>query len=223
MIVPPKPPNKILCELCGSDITDVLKEVSATINAPSVPIQPTIPAPVSQNRQNSLPDYQNMPAFPISAILKQTHPRLSPNRPTVDGQTSMPGIQPSPGSGAMLQFPQLKQKILIPNNVSEFYFGRNAILPLVNPAEYDVEWLNSISRVQKDPQYRVVKQHFTITRDQSGNYFIEDSQSAWGTWVNRQQIKNKGKVQLRNGDKIELMLSKPMVQTIFPLVILFQS
>ena len=96
------------------------------------------------------------------------------------------------------------------------------IIPLVNPNKFDIEWLNSISRVRKESSGQI-KQHLLITRLQNGTYYIEDNQSRWGTWVNRQQIKGKGKIQIQNGDRIELMLSKPNVKQIFPFVIMFRT
>ena len=120
---------------------------------------------------------------------------------------------------AFLYFPQINQKVIIPTNSSIFHFGRNTILPLVNPNEFDIEWLNSISRIRKQNQ-QILKDHFKIIRDK-GAFFIEDTQSRWGTWLNRQQIKGKGMVRLKNGDKIELMLSKPSIKNVFPFVIKF--
>ena len=114
------------------------------------------------------------------------------------------------------------QKILIPAKNTEFYFGRNIILSLIGPSQkYDLEWLNSISRVQKDQRNNVIREHFIIYKDRYGAYYIEDRGSSWGTWVDGRQIKGLGKVQLRGGAKIELKLAKPGVDQIVPFIIQF--
>ncbi len=126
-----------------------------------------------------------------------------------------------PAGGAFLDMPQIKQKILIPPHNKEFHFGRNNVLGLIGPSqEYDLEWLNSISRVQKGKNNKFVRQHFFITKE-NNQFYIEDKQSSWGTWVNGRQIKGLGKIPLKNGDKIELKLGKPGVDQIIPFVLHF--
>ncbi|MHA1612713.1 MAG: FHA domain-containing protein, partial [Promethearchaeota archaeon] len=159
---------------------------------------------------------QNTP-FPKSYIKSRANQSISapPFAPQGNKQ-----LQP-PINGALLVFPQIQKSIQIQSNQNDFYFGRNSILPLVSPQDYDTEWLNSISRVRKDNNNRIVHQHFRLQKDSSGNYSIEDSRSRWGTWVNRQQIKGRGAILLANGDKIELMLSKPNTKQIVPFEIMF--
>ena len=200
--------NKIInCDFCGSSLSDIAKEF--LYNAEEEKKQQKVTPPV----------YQNMPSFPISqklqkSQLKSAQPRQFPfrfrNKPS----------DPTPSKEAFLYFPQINQKVIIPSNESIFHFGRNTILPLVNPNEFDVEWLNSISRVRKQ-DHQINKYHFLIKRDKKGLFSIEDTESRWGTWLNRQQIKGKGNNSLRNGDKIELMLSKPNIKNVFPFVIKF--
>ncbi len=199
----------INCDFCGSSLSDIAKEF--LINAEEEKKGPNVIPPV----------YQNIPSFPISQKLqksqsKGTQPRQFPfrfgNKPK----------RTTSSKEVFLYFPQINQKVIIPSNTSIFHFGRNTILPLVNPNEFDVEWLNSISRVRKQ-NHQIFKYHFIIIRDRKGLFFIEDKESRWGTWLNRSQIKGKGKIALKNGDKIELMLSKPNIKNVFPFVIKFSS
>ena len=199
--------TSIICNFCGSSLKDIAKEFLTQ-------------AEEEKKQQNVKPPvYQNIPSFPISqklqkSQLKSSQPRQFPFRFRTKPK------KPTPSKEAFLYFPQLNQKVIIPSNASIFHFGRNIILPLVNSNEFDVEWLNSISRIRKQNQ-KVYKYHFKIKRDKKGLYFIEDTESRWGTWLNRTQIKGKGKKSLGNGDKIELMLSKPNIKNVVPFVIKF--
>ena len=49
----------------------------------------------------------------------------------------------------------------------------------------------------------ISRQHLTISHEY-GNYYIEDPNSGNGTWLNGNDIRGKGKQQLRNGDQIDL-------------------
>ncbi len=215
------PTKKIeaVCELCGSPLIDEVKTALATSSGMGSPLA-SIPSSPSFSKGS----------FPS---LEQTKPTkdLSPN-PESSGQ-----LPPSPlptqskmiktvtrptGGEAWLVLPQLNQKIIIPFAANAYHFGRNVILPLVSPQTFDVEWLNSISRVRKQ-NAQVVGFHFVITRGRTGQFFIEDMQSRWGTWINRQQIKGRGEMPLKNGDRIELVLSKPNVKEIYSLVIEFYA
>lgn len=210
--VNPKVP--IICEFCGSELTDHLKNMG---NA-----QPSIEMGVPQNEEPSqLPSYNDLPAFPQSQMIRPgTNPAQS------SGATQMQTQMPFPTAAQQLSGPyikilQINQNIPIPESEKEFHFGRNTIYNLFNPMQYDVEWLNSISRVQKNDKGQVQRQHFIIFIQSGNKFLIEDKNSRWGTWVNKTQIKGKGKVPIKNGDKIELILFKPGVKSVFPFVIEF--
>ena len=199
--------SKINCDFCGSSLSDIAKEFLS--HAEEEKKQQYVKPPV----------YQNIPSFPISqklqrSQLKSSQPRQFPFRFRAKPKG------PTSSKDVFIYFPQINQKVLIPTNASIFHFGRNTILPLVNPNDFDVEWLNSISRVRKQ-NHQIYKYHFKIIRDKKGLFYIEDKESRWGTWLNRQQIKGKGKKKLVNEDKIELMLSKPNIKNVFPFVIKF--
>jgi len=197
----------ITCDFCGSSLKDIAKEFLTH-------------AEEEKKQQNVKPPvYQNMPSFPISqklqkSQLKSSQPRQFPFRFKAKPR------RPTPSKETFLYFPQINQKVIFPSKASIFHFGRNIILPLVNPNDFDVEWLNSISRIRKQ-NHQIYKYHFKITRDKKRKYFIEDTESRWGTWLNRKQIKGKGRIPMKNGDKIELMLSKPNIKNVFPFVIKF--
>ena len=154
------------------------------------------------------------PAFPKSMIARPE--TVVPPKPL-----SAPPVVPQSSGQAHLHFAQFNISIAVPVNTPEFHFGRNLLFPLVDSQKYDVDFLNAISRIKFDPQNRIVGEHFIIWRDKRGNYFIEDNNSKWGTWVNKQQIKGRGKVPLKKNDAIELMLAKQNSRTVFPLLINF--
>jgi len=206
----------VSCQYCGSNLSDLAKETlrnareARKSSTPTiVPQQASFPPPAPTSTQTS--------AFPSASHTPSGTSHKSPAR-SFPFQMNRPKSKIKLG---VLVFPQLQQSLDIPTSSPVFHFGRNSILPLVSPARFDVGWLNSISRVRKQ-KHRVVHQHFIIRRDTSGNYFIEDTKSRWGTWVNRQQIKGHGEIALKHGDKIELMLSKPNEKSVFQFVILFQ-
>ncbi|TFH28796.1 MAG: FHA domain-containing protein [Promethearchaeota archaeon] len=194
----------VICELCGSPINDEVK-IAITNYQPPVKAENLGQAQVQKT------------PFPKSDLISPTNQATNVPSFTSQGSQSM---RP-PINGALLVFPQIQKQVQIQSNQNDFYFGRNSILPLVSPQDYDTEWLNSISRVRKDNYNRIIHQHFRIQKDSTGNYSIEDSLSRWGTWVNRQQIKGRGAIPLANGDKIELMLSKPDTKQIVPFEIMF--
>ncbi len=210
---------EIICELCGSPLDDEVAEALKNYKPP-------------KNQQNSdfnvnnasvnRVNYENSQNFP-SPTEDRPNKRIVPNMkfPFGMGASKASPIKDNSKSDASLSFPQIQQKIIFPASQAIFHFGRNIILPLVSPASFDIVWLNSISRIQKQ-NHKVIRSHFQIRRDNSGNYFIEDKNSRWGTWLNKQQIKNKGEIQIFSGDKIELMLSKPNTSNIFPFEIIFQ-
>ena len=210
----------VVCELCGSPLKDEVIKAKQDIgqNAARDPFMSPPSNQVAPHSFGNPPaNPSGMPSFPVSQIARGSAPPFpDPSRSDLQQALGKP-----PSGSATLNFPQIKQKITILSHEDIFHFGRNTILPLVNPANYDVEWLNSISRVQKDASRRIHRQHFMITKDSRGNYAIEDQNSRWGTWVNKHQIKGKGGIKLNNGDKIELMLSKPNVKAIFPFTIEF--
>ena len=209
------------CSFCGSSLLGVLDDIrknqhQSLGNRENVGIS---------NNSAGLPfsSPENVPSLP-RAQFNQTDPFQTSNSSqhvpfqTIIEQTSFPTKQ----FKATLTFSQLNKSINLPINDPVFHFGRNLILPIVDKTKFDVVWLNTISRIRKQ-NHQVVHQHFTITRTNDGRYFIEDKLSRWGTWLNRNQIKNKGKTQLHNGDRIELMLSKPNVKQVFPFVIIFET
>lgn len=209
---------EFICELCGSPINDEVKLAAKNYTPPQNIQDRSYGSNQYSVAQAPTPKSQNTP-FPrptISAI-------PAPPEFIKNSINSTPSIQSQhpPINGALLLFPQINKRINIEPNEDVFYFGRNTILPLVSPQDYDVEWLNSISRVRKDNFNRIVHQHFLLRKDSSGHFTIEDNRSRWGTWVNRQQIKGRGPIPLMNGDKIELMLSKPGTKQIVPFEILF--
>lgn len=198
---------EVICELCGSPLND---EITEAIKNYNLSIKSKTESMYQTNQYGSGAKHQQVGSqtpFPKSSSRPiQTPPFSSPiNTPS---SSSTPSSLP-PKNGALLVFPQIHKQIQILPTETVFYFGRNTILPLVSPSEYDVEWLNSISRVKKDSYKRIIHQHFIIRKERNGQYTIEDNRSRWGTWVNRQQIKGRGPIPLINGDKIELMLSKP--------------
>ncbi|MHA1674552.1 MAG: FHA domain-containing protein [Promethearchaeota archaeon] len=196
----------VICELCGSPIND---EVKTAIKNYQPPVK-------AANQGQAQVQKTPFPKPNVIAPAKQTI--SAPSFSSQGGKSMQPPI-----NGALLVFPQIQKRIQIQSHENEFFFGRNSILPLVNPGDYDTEWLNSISRVRKDNYNRIIHQHFRIQKDSTGNYTIEDSRSRWGTWVNRQQIKGRGAIPLAKGDKIELMLSKPGTKQIVPFEIIFYS
>lgn len=213
--------NEVLCKFCNSNISDLAQETLRNAREARKSSKPSV---VQQKASfpPPTPTYAQAPAFPSASQVPPGVQQTSPVR-SFPFQMNQPKTkQPLSAKRALLVFPQLGQQMNIPSNTPIFHFGRNSILPLVSPAQFDVEWLNSISRVRKQ-KHRVVHQHFTIRRDAGGNCFIEDTKSRWGTWVNRQQIKGKGEIALNHGDKIELMLSKPNEKSVFQFVILFQQ
>jgi pSer/pThr/pTyr-binding forkhead associated (FHA) protein len=208
------PKVAIVCEFCGSDLTDHLKTIG---NAQPVE---DIGDP-SPDEHGQLPNYNDLPAFPVSQI---SRPNIPSNQPS--GATQMQTQMPFPTAAKQITGPyikilQINQNIPIPTTEKEFHFGRNTIYNLFNPMQYDVEWLNSISRVQKNDRGQVEREHFIIYIQSGGKYSIEDKNSRWGTWVNKSQIKGKGKIAIKNGDKIELILFKPGNKSVFPFVIEF--
>lgn len=216
------------CSFCGSSLTEVLKDLQEDQKAQLIDKMATnIPKPQSNHKKSHnsshLPfsDNQQIPSLPrVSHKSKFTDQIRSTGPPsfqaTID-ETTFPSKQ----KNARLEFPQLEKNIVIPSNLQIYHFGRNILIPLVSPKKFDVEWLNSISRVRKQSN-NSIRQHFKIFRTNDGKYFIEDQLSRWGTWVNREQIKNRGKFPLKDGDRIELMLSKPNIKQIFPFVIIFR-
>jgi hypothetical protein len=217
-----KPPvtQDFFCEFCGSSIKEHVVEAVKNVNASTPPAE----TPVGIPPQVVVPPpiYNKVPAFPLSQISRSPQSgQIGTSANVSNIQTPFPQVSsPNSQGSAYLQMNQIQQTVTIPNNVSEFHFGRNTIYSLVNPTQYDVEWLNSISRVQTDEKGKVTREHFIIY--QKGNsYQIEDRSSRWGTWVNKQQIKGKGKTALHKGDKIELVLFKPGMSNTFPFVIDF--
>jgi len=206
-------PRDVVCDLCGSSVLSQAKDAYdhyQTDQKGSSPGEPVGPL--------AAPKYQVPPAFPISQIAKNSG---QTSKQFAETQMAPP---PIPLKGQIrIFFPQFNQAVNIPSNEKEFHFGRNLILPLVNPNQYDVEFLNSISRIRTDDKGHFIGEHFILYNDLKGKFFIEDKNSKWGTWVNKAQIKGRGKVEIKKGDSIELMLSKPGVRTIFPLVGLFQT
>lgn len=55
--------------------------------------------------------------------------------------------------------------------------------------------------IPQDELKFVSRQHFTIYQDQ-GRYYIEDANSANGTLLNGEEIKGKGRRELKEGDEI---------------------
>ncbi|MHA1519289.1 MAG: FHA domain-containing protein [Promethearchaeota archaeon] len=208
--------KEVICENCGSPLNEEVKTAIKNYRPPTNVDNRSYGSNQFQTNVPSPTQVQNTP-FPKSYIKSRANQSISapPFAPQGNKQ-----LQP-PINGALLVFPQIQKSIQIQSNQNDFYFGRNSILPLVSPQDYDTEWLNSISRVRKDNNNRIVHQHFRLQKDSSGNYSIEDSRSRWGTWVNRQQIKGRGAILLANGDKIELMLSKPNTKQIVPFEIMF--
>ncbi|UYP45115.1 hypothetical protein NEF87_001400 [Candidatus Lokiarchaeum ossiferum] len=211
----------VICELCGSPLSE---EAFKAIKDYKPPSRTGTKSSNSEHvtQSTTFPSSNETPAFPSPTHTPEPA-KIQPvrNFPFQVGEARSPISAPSISNEAFLIFPQINQKIKIPTTSSYFHFGRNVILPLVSPSQFDVEWLNSISRVQKQ-HARVIKEHFKIRRDSAGKFYLEDNQSRWGTWINRQQIKNKGEIPLMNGDKIELMLSKPNTKKVFPFEIIFQ-
>ena len=208
--------DRAFCTFCGSSITEVLKDLNNDDQN-----KRTQPSPSPGHLPFS--GQQSIPSLPRSVNLsKKPNPLFQPQKnipfQSPVTQTTFPNQQPS---SAKLKFAQINQEIRIPYIPAIFHFGRNLIIPLVSSDKFDISWLNSISRVRKQNN-RVIHQHFTIMRGSNGKYYIEDNASRWGTWVNRNQIKNLGKKELNNGDKIELMLSKPNIKQVIPFVIIFE-
>jgi hypothetical protein len=215
-------PNKerAFCSFCGSSITEVLKDLKKDEQDKRTQPSPS-PSHIPFSGQQSIPSLPrsiNLSKKP-SPLFQPSH-KNSPFQSPVE-QTTFPQQQNQQPSAAKLKFPQIHNELRIPYIPAIFHFGRNLIIPLASPDRFDVSWLNSISRVRKQNNM-VIHQHFTIMRGNNGKYYIEDNKSRWGTWLNRNQIKNLGKKELKNGDKIELMLSKPDVKQIIPFVILFE-
>lgn len=217
-----KPPvtKDIFCEFCGSSIKEHVVEAVKNVSANAIPAENPTDAPAQVNI--TPPVYNKLPAFPLSQISRSPQSGQIENPTNVNNvQMPAPQVPVSKGPGtAFLIMNQIQQSVTIPSNVTQFHFGRNTIYSLVNPTQYDVEWLNSISRVQTDEKGKVLREHFIIYR-QGNSYQIEDRSSRWGTWVNKQQIKSKGKTALHKGDKIELVLFKPGMSNTFPFVIEF--
>lgn len=211
----------VICELCGSPLAEEALDAIKNYKPPSRTNTKSTNS-VQATSSSTFPTNDETPSFP-SPISAPESATIQPirNFPFQVGESRSPMKTSVSANEAILIFPQINQKIKIPTNSSFFHFGRNVILPLVSPSQFDVEWLNSISRVQKQHS-RVIKEHFKIRHDTAGKYYLEDNQSRWGTWINRQQIKNKGEIPLMNGDKIELMLSKPNTKKVFPFEIIFQ-
>jgi hypothetical protein len=206
----------VVCELCGSPLNEEVKAAMKNYKPPQNVGDRRYASNQYHEGMINVAQVQNVP-FPKSgaAAMPSTPPVIAPQ-----GKSPLSPRSP-PVNGGLLVFPQINKQITVEPNLDVFFFGRNTILPLINPNDYDIEWLNSISRVRKDAYNRIVHQHFKLAKDGTGHYTIEDSRSRWGTWVNRQQIKGRGPIPLSNGDKIELMLSKPNTKKIVPFEIYF--
>ena len=100
------------------------------------------------SRPMSSIEMAQVPAFPVSQIVVQSsQPTAMQQPPSV---APIPAF-PAPVTGtAQLRTLQINQAITIPDSVNEFHFGRSTIYYLFDEKKYDLEWLNSISRVQKD-------------------------------------------------------------------------
>jgi hypothetical protein len=209
----------VICEFCGSPLGEeamkAIKDYKPPSRTSEKPLHSDPPTKAA-----SFPSYETPPAFPPPKQ-QETHRPIEPAKsfPFKVGAPKFP--QKTLQKEACLIFPQIHQKIPIPASQSIFHFGRNIIIPLVSASKFDIEWLNSISRIQKQNR-KVIRAHFSIRHDPSGKYFIADRNSRWGTWLNRKQIKDRGEISIMNGDKIELMLSKPDTKDVFPFEIQFQ-
>ncbi|RLI64896.1 MAG: hypothetical protein DRO88_06065 [Promethearchaeia archaeon] len=208
----------VICELCGSPLNEQVNEAIKNYKPDAHPSGDYKSIPKQNGTSLNISQPPQTTPFPRSAQQPSTTPSFSSPITPFSPRAAIPPID-----GALLVFPQINKQIKISPKEHIFYFGRNTILPLVSPVDYDVEWLNSISRVKKDKFNRIIHQHFIIRKESSGQYSIEDNQSRWGTWVNRQQIKGRGHIPLINGDKIELMLSKPGTKKIVPFEIIFYA
>jgi hypothetical protein len=210
-----KPPvtKDVICAFCQSNLKDHINSMNFTAGSPPIPAE-TPPV-------NALPQYNDMPDFPRSVLRPGANATAMPFP-----QANAPAVPAFPQAQKLttyLELRQFKLKIPIPDGVPEFHFGRNTFFGMVDPNQYDVEWLNSISRVQKDAQGKIAREHFIIHRGSGNKYYIEDRVSRWGTWVNRTQIKGKGKIEIKNGDNIELILFKPNETKAFPFIITFHG
>lgn len=214
----PSQKSDVICELCGSPLNDQVNEAIKNYKPGPQPTPINKSIPEQADLGDNLPTPSQNTPFPRSAQNSSISPPFSSPVSPTSSDKAVPPI-----GGALLVFPQINKQIKISPNEQVFYFGRNTVLPLVSPVDYDVEWLNSISRVRKDKLNRIIHQHFVLRKERGGQYTIEDNQSRWGTWVNRQQIKGRGPIPLINGDKIELMLSKPGTKKIVPFEIVFYT
>jgi FHA domain len=197
--------KEFICEYCGSSLTDHLKQVKK--NLPKSPINSPSGAASSNIQQNPnlMPNPRQTPAF-----LKSTAPQNVP-KPKIS----------IPSKGAVLEVAQINNFIQIPSSTNPYYFGRNTLIKMIDPKNYNIEWLNSISRIHKDPNSgQIIKAHFMISKVKK-KYLIEDKQSSWGTWLNGKQIKGKGKFEIKKGEKIELMLSVPKNKAVLPFTLIF--
>jgi hypothetical protein len=207
----------IICEYCGMSIKDFVEEKIRTgqfgQEMGSYPQAQQYQQPIIPNNPNiSQPPVHSPNVSPISPISPVQLPKAQQ-------------IVPSSATKgeALLIMPQINQFLRIAPKTLLFHFGRNSVLSLIKPGHnVDLEWLNSISRIKRDKYNQVIRDHFNITRTKIGQYYIEDAGSSWGTWINGNQIKGKGRTRLRDGDKIELMMSKPGIKTVYPFVMEFK-
>ncbi len=200
----------IICEYCGMSIKDFIEEGIRSGQFgdayDAFPQKSAYPKPPSQHLPGMTIASPESPESPIHL------PKAKQVIPT----------KPSKGE-ALLIMPQINQFIRIPPKMMLLHFGRNSVLSLIQPSpNIDLEWLNSISRIKRDQYNQILRDHFHIIRTKIGHYYIEDAGSSWGTWLNGTQIKAKGRTRIRNGDKIELMMSKPGIQSVYPFIIQFK-
>lgn len=95
-----------------------------------------------------------------------------------------------------------------PGNIGTVIAGAVLVLPDSTeiPLTTGTTWIgrkNFERALSQDQAQYLSRQHFVITYE-NGSYYLEDRNSGNGTWLNGNDIRGKGKQQLRNGDQIDV-------------------